>query len=83
MRLGTTQEEYLVIFVTVQNMVVIGAVISIVPGMQILIFCALSLKMPIHAPKIGVMWDFTPKIGSSMNETHKGTSLGGNMSYDV
>ena len=28
-RVGTTQEEYLVIFVTVQNSVVIGAVISI------------------------------------------------------
>jgi len=29
-RVGTTQEEYLVVFVTVQNLVVIGAVISIV-----------------------------------------------------
>ena len=52
-------------------------------SMQILLFCALSLKMPIHAPKIEVLWDFTPKMGSSMNETQKGTSLGGNTSYDV
>ena len=29
-RVGTTHEEYLVVFVTVQNLVVIGAVISIV-----------------------------------------------------
>ena len=29
-RVGTTHEEYLVVFVTVQNVVVIGAVISIV-----------------------------------------------------
>ena len=29
-RVGTTHEEYLVVFMTVQNLVVIGAVISIV-----------------------------------------------------
>jgi len=29
-RVGTTHEEYLVVFVSVQNLVVIGAVISIV-----------------------------------------------------
>ena len=29
-RVGTTHEEYLVVFVTVQNLVVIGAVISTV-----------------------------------------------------
>jgi len=29
-RVGTTHEKYLVVFVTVQNVVVIGAVISIV-----------------------------------------------------
>jgi len=52
-------------------------------SMQILIFCTLSLKMPIHAPNIGVFGDFTPKVGSSMNETPKGTSLGGSTSYDV
>jgi len=50
---------------------------------QISIFCTLSLKMPIQAPKIRVLGDFTPKMGSSMNETPKGTSLGGNTSYDV
>jgi len=52
-------------------------------SMQILIFCMLSLKMPIHALKIRVFGDCTPKMGSSMNETPKGTSLGGNTSYDV
>jgi len=40
-------------------------------SMQVLIFCALSLKMPIHTAKIGVFEDFTPKMGSSMNETPK------------
>ena len=45
-------------------------------SMQILIFCTLSLKMPIHATKIGVLGDYTPKIGSSMNETPKRHILG-------
>ena len=40
--------------------------------MQILIFCTLSLKMPIHALKIVFFCgNFTPKMGSSMNETPK------------
>jgi len=45
-------------------------------SMQILIFRTLILKMPIHAPKIGVLWDFPPKMGSNMNETHKRHILG-------
>ena len=45
-------------------------------SMQILIFCTLSLKMPIHAPKIGVLGDFAPKMGSSMNEIPKRHILG-------
>ena len=40
-------------------------------SMQILIFCTLSLKMPIHAPKIWVFGDFTPTMGSSMYGTPK------------
>ena len=32
-------------------------------SMQILIFCTLSLKMPIHAPKIGVFGKFCPQNG--------------------
>jgi len=45
-------------------------------SMQILMFCTLSSKMPIHAPKIGFFWDFTPKMGISMNETPKRHILG-------
>ena len=45
-------------------------------SMQILIFCTLSLKMPIHAPKIVFLGDFAPKMGSSMNETPKRHILG-------
>ena len=36
-------------FVTVQNLVRIGAVIYSFDNMQVLIFCALGLKIPIHA----------------------------------
>jgi len=32
-------------------------------NMQILIFCALSLTMPIHAPKIGLLGGFCPQNG--------------------
>ena len=60
--LGPLHEEYLVVFVTAQNLVVIGAVISIV--MQILMFCMLSLKMPIHAPKLGLLGILPPKWGA-------------------
>ena len=45
-------------------------------SMQIFIFCTISLKVPIHAPKIGVLGDTTPKIGSSTNETPKRHILG-------
>jgi len=45
-------------------------------SMQISIFCTLSLKMPIHAPTIGVFGDFTPKMGSSMTENPKRHILG-------
>jgi len=47
---------------TVPNLVGIGAVVSI---MQVLIFCALGLKMLIHTPKIGVFGDLTSKMGNS------------------
>ena len=45
---------------TVQNLVVIGAVISTVCKF---LFCTLGLKMPIHAPKIGVFGGFYPQKG--------------------
>ena len=45
-------------------------------SMQILIFGTLRVKMPIHATKLGFLGDFAPKMGSSMNETHKRHMLG-------
>ena len=40
-------------------------------NIQVFIFCALSLKMPIHTPKMGVLGGFDPNMGSTMNETPK------------
>jgi len=61
--------------------------------MQILIFCTLCLKLPIHAPKIGFFGEFYPQNGEQYEQDRlvhtaphfdpKGTSLGGNTSDDV
>ena len=67
---------------TVQNLVAIGAVILIVLHANLNIL-HVKLENACSRPKMGFLWDFTPKMGSSMNETPKGTSLGGNTSYDV
>ena len=39
--------------------------------MQILLFCTLSLKMPIHAPKIGVFGGFCPQYGEQYERDHQ------------
>ena len=65
---------------TVQNLVVIGAVTSIVSIFTIL---HVKLENAYSRPQNRGFGDFTPKMGSSMKETPKGTSLGGNTSYDV
>ena len=39
--------------------------------MKLSIVCPFGLKTPIHAPKIGVLGYFTPKMGSNVNETPK------------
>jgi len=51
--------------------------------MKLSIFCPFGLKTPIHAPKIGVLWYFTPKTGSNINKNPKGTSGGRNGSSVV
>jgi len=43
--------------------------------MKLSIFCSFGLKTPIHAPKIGILVDFAPKMGGNINETPKGTPL--------
>jgi len=75
-----SHKEYLVVFVTVKNFCCNRC--SNFDSMQILIFCTLSLKTPIHAPKIGVFGGFYPQNVEQYERDH-GTSLGGNTSYDV
>jgi len=52
--------------------------------MKLSIFCPLALKTPIHAPKkLGFRVYFTHEMGSNINETPKGTSVGRNGSRGV
>jgi len=60
--LRTTHEGHLVVFIAVQNLVGMDAVVSLVLIMHVLKFREFGLKTPIHAPKIGFWgWgNFTP-----------------------
>ena len=57
---------------TVQNLVVLDAVISIL----CIFILHVKLEMHIHALKIWSFGDFIPKMGSSMNETPRRHILG-------
>ena len=52
-------------------------------NVEVLIVCTFGLKMPFHAPQIGVLGDMTPEMGCDINRTPKGTSIGGNGSSGV
>ena len=65
----TTHEGHLVVFVALQNLVGIDAVVLI-----ICMFC--DWETPIHAPKIGVLGGFYPLTGKHINETSKRHILG-------
>ena len=45
-------------------------------SMQILIFCTLSLKIPLHAPKIGVFGGFCPQNGEQYERDPKRHIIG-------
>jgi len=51
--------------------------------MKLSIFCPFGLKTLIHAPKIGVFGDFTPKWGAMSTKPLKGTLAGRNGYSDV
>ena len=57
----------MVVFIAVINFVVIDAVVF--DTENFLLFCAFSLNVTNHAPKIGVLGDFTPKMGNVNNIT--------------
>ena len=57
----TTHEGHLVVFITVQNLVGIDAVVFDI--MRVLTFWEFGLKVPIHAPKMGFFGGFNPLNG--------------------
>jgi len=67
-RVWTTREGHLVVFIAVQNLVGIDAV---------LVFCKLGLKTAIHAPKVGFLRNLT----QVSRKPPKGSSLGEQTSY--
>ena len=68
----TTHVEYLVVFITVQNLAAINTVIS----MRALIFNECGLKMPFHAPNGGV-WGILPLNWEQSPRPPKGASFYG------
>ena len=62
MHVWTTHDEYLVVFITVQNLVVIDAVV--------LIINMFGMKMPIHA-KMGFLGGFYPLNGEQSHHDPK------------
>ena len=69
----TIHEEYLVISITVQNLVMIDAVVSIIWAFQYLVHLAgKHLFMP---PKLGLLGYLSPKMGCNINESQKRHTL--------
>jgi len=58
-RVWTTHERHLVVFMTVQNLFGINAVVSIICKL-VRVFYELGLKTPIQAPKMRVFSDLNP-----------------------
>jgi len=51
-----TNDNYLVVFIILQNLLGIDSAVPII--MQVLIFCDFGLKMPIYAPWAQFLWGF-------------------------
>ena len=62
--LRTTNEEHFVVFIAVQNLVVIDAGCSSFDNMHVFRFREFGLKTPIHAPKIVFFWILPHKWGA-------------------
>jgi len=63
----TSHEEYLVVFISVQNFVEIDAVV------QMLIFNEFGLKTPIHAPKMEVLGILAARSPVKIVPSHGGS----------
>ena len=67
--IGTTHDDHLRVSIVVQNLVEIDAVVSISWNFQF--FARLAWKRLFTPQKLGFSGDFTPKMGSNVNETPK------------
>jgi len=65
----TTHEEYLMVSITIQNLVTIN--ILVIENMKISIFGANGWKTPINVPKIWVLWLFDPLNWVQHGRNHK------------
>jgi len=71
--IGTTHDNYFVVSIIVQNLVEIDAVLSIIWNFQY--FASLAWKCLFMPSNLGFLGNFTLKMGSSINETHKRHTL--------
>jgi len=67
-RTGTTCDDYLVVSFVLQNLVGIDSVFPIIWNFQ---YLPVWLENAYLRPKIVFFWNFTPKIGSNINEIPK------------
>ena len=79
--IGTTHNDHLMVSIVVPNLVKIDAVVSITRNFQY--FARLAWKRVFTPKNSGFGGYFTPKMGSNINETPKGTSAGRNDSSGV
>jgi len=80
-RVWTTHEGHLVVFMTVQNLVGIDAVV--LNNIHAFRFHQFGRRTPIYALKIGVLGIWPPKWGGISTKPPKGTFLVEKTSYDV
>ena len=76
----TTHDYHLVVSIVTPNLVKVDAIVSITLNFQY--FARLAGKRLFTPPKLGFSGVFTPKMGSSINETHKRHTLAESASFE-
>jgi len=74
MRIWTTHKEYLAVFIAVQNLVEIHQVVLVICKFSH--FTILDWKCLCTPPKMGVLGNLAPKMGSHINESQTRHILG-------
>jgi len=76
----TTHDYHLVVSIVTPNLVKVDAIVSITLNFQY--FARLAGKCILTPPKLGFSGVFTPKMGSSINETRKRHTLAESASFE-